>query len=163
VSEKLPPGWKPDFIVLSLSYSSIPAALYQAPVPIIGLAPDWNLLWSCYRHVLPRCDAVFTDSPGVERFRQAGFDHVRGANLFGDTDQKKRASFDHLIRATGEGLFGLFQESISRTVSFVVSFHCLIRSSEKSDSEGGKGTRVLLVFFKRAFQKLSPSLFPSIV
>src|SRR5271155_2472280 len=62
-----------------------------------------------------------------------------------DTDQKKRAIFDHLRRATGEGPFGLFQKGISKTVSFVVSFSCLIRSCGKNDWEEGNGRRRCLV------------------
>jgi hypothetical protein len=80
---QLPDGWEPELLVLNLAYKTIPVELFNVPVPIIGLAPDWNLLWSSYRHVLPRCDVVFTDEPGVERFQRIGFDHVRAANLFG--------------------------------------------------------------------------------
>jgi GT2 family glycosyltransferase/tetratricopeptide (TPR) repeat protein len=80
---QLPPGWRPDLLALSLSYTSIPIGLWRAPVPIIGLAADWNLLWSYYRHVLPRCDLVLTDQPGVEFLQRAGIAHVRPAALFG--------------------------------------------------------------------------------
>src|SRR6266540_3388814 len=46
---RLPQGQQPDFIALYLPYTSIPQCLWSAPVPIIGLAPDWNLLWHYYR------------------------------------------------------------------------------------------------------------------
>src|SRR5712692_8549763 len=42
-----------DFVVLDLHYTSIPPRLWQAPVPLVGLAEDWNLLWHEYRHLLP--------------------------------------------------------------------------------------------------------------
>jgi len=80
---RLPEGWKPDFVVLFLAYRTIPRCLWSAPVPIIGLAADWNLLWHYYRHCLPRCDLVLTDTAGVEAFSRLGFNHVRRANLFG--------------------------------------------------------------------------------
>jgi GT2 family glycosyltransferase/Flp pilus assembly protein TadD len=80
---QLPPGWRPDFLALSLAYNSIPIGLWRAPVPIIGLAADWNLLWSYYRHVLPRCDLVLCDEPGIESLQRAGIAYVRPAALFG--------------------------------------------------------------------------------
>src|ERR1700722_443644 len=80
---RLPKGWCPEFIVLWLPYTHIPEFLWSAPIPIVGLAADWNLLWHEYRQVLPRCDTVFTDAPGVEVMKRAGLHHVRAANLFG--------------------------------------------------------------------------------
>lgn len=77
------PGWEPDFLVLYLAYTTIPPGLWAAPVPIIGLAMDWNLLWSGYRHVLDRCDLVLTDSLGADKLRCEGIHHVLPANLFG--------------------------------------------------------------------------------
>lgn len=78
-----PSAWQPDFLVLQLQYNTIPAVLWQAPIPIVGLAGDWNLLWHHYRHVLPLCDLVLTDAPGVARFERAGIRHARPAQLFG--------------------------------------------------------------------------------
>src|SRR5690242_1052887 len=43
---------KPSFLVLYLPYTTIPPLLRQAPIPIIGLAPDWSMLWHYYRIVL---------------------------------------------------------------------------------------------------------------
>jgi glycosyltransferase involved in cell wall biosynthesis len=83
VQAVLPIGWRPDLLVLSLSYKTIPLGLWGCPAPILGLAHDWNLVWSAYRHVLPRCDAIFTDLPGVDRLRRAGFSHVYPVNLYG--------------------------------------------------------------------------------
>jgi RNA polymerase sigma factor (sigma-70 family) len=80
---RLPGGWRPDFVVLCLAYATVPAGLWRAPVPLIGLAPDWNLLWHQYRHQLPRVDLVLTDSPGVEALARAGIAHAAPANLFG--------------------------------------------------------------------------------
>ena len=87
----LPVDWNPDFVVLYLPYSAIPACLWSAPVPVIGLAPDWNLLWRSYRHQLPGCDLIFTDTSGVEALRAEGITNVRAANLFG----LERAFLEH--------------------------------------------------------------------
>jgi tetratricopeptide (TPR) repeat protein len=83
VCRRLPPDWRPDCIVLQLSLTTIPPALWTAPIPLIGLAGDWDRQWHAYRHVLPLCDVVLTDAPGVDRWRRAGFNHVRAANLNG--------------------------------------------------------------------------------
>jgi GT2 family glycosyltransferase/Flp pilus assembly protein TadD len=83
IRAKLPDGWQPDAVALWLPYTQIPAGIWAAPVPIIGLAADWNLLFHTYRTFLNRCDSVLTDGPGVEALTKAGFDHVRQANLFG--------------------------------------------------------------------------------
>jgi hypothetical protein len=45
IASRFPLGWQPDLIVLYLPYTSIPPGLWDAPIPIIGLAADWNLLW----------------------------------------------------------------------------------------------------------------------
>ncbi|HEV3258522.1 MAG TPA: glycosyltransferase, partial [Gemmataceae bacterium] len=83
VTERLPRGWRPDFIVLYLPYTTIPKCLWTAPVPLIGLAADWNLLWHALRRRLRSCDLVLTDPAGVDALQRAGIDHVRAANLFG--------------------------------------------------------------------------------
>src|SRR5262245_30685743 len=78
-----PGHWQPDFMALQVQYNTIPPALWQAPVPIVGLAGDWNLLWHHYRNVLPLCDLVLTDQPGVEALARLGVRHVQPAQLFG--------------------------------------------------------------------------------
>jgi len=83
VAERLPTGWQPDFLAVYIPYTRIPTGLWSAPVPIIGLAADWNLLWSWYRRCLWRCDLVLTDALGVEVMQREGMRHVRQANLFG--------------------------------------------------------------------------------
>ncbi|QEH32406.1 hypothetical protein OJF2_08760 [Aquisphaera giovannonii] len=80
---RLPGGWRPDYVVLFLPYTTIPRGVASAPVPIVGLAADWNLLWHYYRLRLPTCDLSFTDEPGVDRLRAAGISGVVAANLFG--------------------------------------------------------------------------------
>jgi predicted O-linked N-acetylglucosamine transferase (SPINDLY family)/glycosyltransferase involved in cell wall biosynthesis len=83
VCRRLPPGWRPDFVALHLNYTTVPAGLWSAPVPLVGLAADWNLQWHHLRRVLPRLDLVLTDAPGVEALRRAGCGHARAANLYG--------------------------------------------------------------------------------
>ncbi|HEV8058264.1 MAG TPA: glycosyltransferase [Gemmataceae bacterium] len=80
---KLPPDWRPDLLLLYLPYTAVPPGLLLAPIPIIALAPDWNLLWHTYRHTLPHCDRVLTDAPGVEALRRLGIAQASTANLFG--------------------------------------------------------------------------------
>jgi GT2 family glycosyltransferase len=83
VLAKLPESWRPDFVALWLPYATIPVGLWSAPVPLVGLAADWNLLWHQYRRCLRRCDLVLTDAAGVDVMRRAGITHVRAADLFG--------------------------------------------------------------------------------
>src|SRR5258707_2342137 len=49
VTRQLPAAWQPDFIALYLPYTTVPSCLWSAPVPLVGLAADWNLLWHYYR------------------------------------------------------------------------------------------------------------------
>src|SRR5262245_46842803 len=83
VQARLPADWQPDFLVLYLPYTSIPSCLWSAPIPIIGVAADWNLLWHHYRSVLRRCDLVLTDAAGVEVMRREGILQARAAVLYG--------------------------------------------------------------------------------
>src|SRR5262249_49168177 len=83
VCSRLPSGWEPDFIALWLPYQSIPTCLWSAPVPIVGLAGDWNLLYHAYRWRLSACELVLTDKAGADIFGREGWPHVRAANLFG--------------------------------------------------------------------------------
>ena len=80
---RLPEGWRPDLVVLEPAYGCVPPGLWRAPVPLVALAADWNLLGHGYRHLLPACDLVLTDPPGVEAMRRQGCTHVRAANLYG--------------------------------------------------------------------------------
>jgi tetratricopeptide (TPR) repeat protein len=83
VCARLPPGWRPDFVVLDLAYTVIPRGLWSAPVPLVGLARDWSLLWHLYRRRARRCDLLAADTKGVERLREEGFEHSRRWNLGG--------------------------------------------------------------------------------
>jgi glycosyltransferase involved in cell wall biosynthesis/tetratricopeptide (TPR) repeat protein len=84
VLEHLSGDWRPDFIVLYLQYASVPPALARAPLPVVGLAGDWNLQWHSYRRLLGEaCDLMLTDALGVKVFHRAGLAHARSAYLFG--------------------------------------------------------------------------------
>jgi GT2 family glycosyltransferase/tetratricopeptide (TPR) repeat protein len=83
VGQRLPSGWQPDFAALYLPYTNMPACLWSAPLPLVGLAADWNLLWHQYRRRLPDCDLILTDTIGVEVLAREGITHARAANLFG--------------------------------------------------------------------------------
>src|SRR5262249_14508916 len=64
-------------------YTSVPAWVWSAPVPVVAAAHDPNLLFHTFRHALPCADLVLTDAPSAEKLRRAGLEHVRAANLFG--------------------------------------------------------------------------------
>jgi hypothetical protein len=83
VYARLASGWQPDMVILYLPYTTIPACLWSAPVPVIGLAADWNLLWHWYRQQSDACDLILTDTGGVEALTRTGIGHGCAANLFG--------------------------------------------------------------------------------
>jgi tetratricopeptide (TPR) repeat protein/predicted O-methyltransferase YrrM len=85
VESRFPPGWRPDFVVAWLQYATFLPAILDTPVPLLGLAGDWTLLWHSYRHLLPLCDAVLVDEPGVTAFHKAGIDHAYYVNQYGLT------------------------------------------------------------------------------
>jgi hypothetical protein len=72
ICARLPEGWRPEAVLLYLPYTLVPAALWSAPVPLIGWAADAPLLFHAYRLLLPHCDLVVTDSPGVQVLGRAG-------------------------------------------------------------------------------------------
>jgi GT2 family glycosyltransferase len=80
---RLPHDWRPDFVALYLPYTTVPGCLWSAPVPLVGLAADWNLQWHYFRRCLPRCDRVLTDTAGVEALGRIGIRHARPAVLYG--------------------------------------------------------------------------------
>jgi hypothetical protein len=82
VAARWPGGWRPDFVVLYLQYNTIPSCFWSAPVPVVGLAGDWNLLWHQYRQ-LHGCDLIITDTAGVAAFQREGFEQARVGNLYG--------------------------------------------------------------------------------
>ena len=76
--------WRPDFVALDLHYTHIPACLWSAPLPLVGLAADANLLLHPYRSALVRrCELLLADTAAVEVLARCGIDHARVANLFG--------------------------------------------------------------------------------
>jgi glycosyltransferase involved in cell wall biosynthesis len=83
VLARLPPDWQPDLLALWLPYTTIPASLWSAPLPRLGLAPDWNLMYHYYRHRLPGCEWAVTDSRGAELLQRDGLAHVRPGILCG--------------------------------------------------------------------------------
>ena len=111
---RLADGRQPDFLVLSLPYQSIPRAIWDAQVPIVGLASDWNLQWHHYRYALPRCDLVFTDFLGVSTFTRAGMPHVRPGRLFGCAQRDGQAAFPSGPRPIDVLFFGNTQAAIHR-------------------------------------------------
>src|SRR5262249_39355068 len=84
VQARLPPGWRPDFVVLYLPHTTVPAGLWSAPLPLVGLATNGAQCWHAYRRSLRRCELILTDAEGAEVMIREGLDHVRPANLAGE-------------------------------------------------------------------------------
>ncbi len=80
---RLPDGWRPDYALLDLSYPSLPPWVWDAPLPLVALAPDWALQWPLLTLALPRCALVFSDRAGTHALTAAGHAHVREARMFG--------------------------------------------------------------------------------
>src|SRR5205807_472767 len=57
--------------------------LWSAPVPLVGLAADWSLLFHYFRRRPHDCDLLLTDTCGVECLARAGITQTRAVNLFG--------------------------------------------------------------------------------
>jgi glycosyltransferase involved in cell wall biosynthesis/Flp pilus assembly protein TadD len=83
VCSRLPTGWQPDFVALYLPYRTIPWCLWSAPLPLVGLAGDWNLLWHYERRCLSLCERVLIDTFGLEVLQRQGMTHGHAANIFG--------------------------------------------------------------------------------
>ena len=76
---QLPAGWEPEVLALYLPYCHIPPALWQAPLPLVGLAGNWNLQRHYYRGVLPLCDVGLRGQCplGVEVMQAVGIEQAR--------------------------------------------------------------------------------------
>jgi glycosyltransferase involved in cell wall biosynthesis/tetratricopeptide (TPR) repeat protein len=83
VVRQLPPEWRPDFIALCLDFTTIPSALWQAPVPVVGLVRDADVQWHALRRLADHCDLLLADQPTVAALRRAGVAHVCAVNLCG--------------------------------------------------------------------------------
>lgn len=81
LASRLPAGWQPELVILDLASTILPMGLWSAPVPLVGLARDWNLLWHLYRRLLPRCDLVLSDAAGVEALTREGISPALAVNL----------------------------------------------------------------------------------
>src|ERR1700732_812500 len=58
VTQRLPDGWQPDFVVIYPAYRTVPSCLWRAPLPLVALAEDCNLLWHSMQGQLASCDLV---------------------------------------------------------------------------------------------------------
>ena len=79
----VPNGGSIDFLALWLPFADIPSKLWQAPVPIIGLAPRRYMHAHWYRRVLRHCDLAFSDASTATFLTKDGLAHVRPAILCG--------------------------------------------------------------------------------
>ena len=81
----------------------------------MALAPDWSLQWHYLREVLPRCELVLTDAPGVDVLRGAGIGHAAPANFFGLQGVLLDATPDPAPRRDIDVLFvGSLQPAVQR-------------------------------------------------
>ncbi len=83
VCARLGSVWRPDALVLSLATAPVPRWVWTVPVPVVGLATGWPLLWHAYRRQLALCDIVLADPSGAARLSRVGVRRVLAANLFG--------------------------------------------------------------------------------
>jgi tetratricopeptide (TPR) repeat protein len=83
VCGRLPAGWQPDFVLLCLAYARTPPGFASAPVPVVGHAPDWPLLWHPTLRQASWCDRLWTDPAGARRLADAGCGHARAVLPFG--------------------------------------------------------------------------------
>ncbi len=109
VCDRFPAAWRPDFLTAWLPYNCVPAWMGAAPVPVVGLAGDWNVLWHRYRPTLPRCDLVLCDTVGVEIINRADLAAARPAVFNGaghaDLDgHGRRASVTSMIFTSPDDL-----------------------------------------------------------
>src|SRR5262249_62127813 len=79
---RLPHAWQPDFVLLCLAYTRTPPDFAAAPIPVIGYAPDWPILWHAYRQQATWCDRLWTDAAGARHWAAAGSGRVRGGPPF---------------------------------------------------------------------------------
>ncbi len=111
---RLPAGWQPDFVVVNLGYTSVPGCFWSQPLPLVGLAQDWNLLWHLYRRRLPQCELVLTDTLGVETLHREGIVHARAANLFGCDRSWVERSWPETVRDIDVLFVGNFNPAVQR-------------------------------------------------
>src|SRR5262245_860725 len=76
ITAALPPGWRPDFVLLELPHDAVAPGIWSAPVPLVALADDWETAWEYYRRCLPRCDLILTDPRGRTLLEREGVAHV---------------------------------------------------------------------------------------
>jgi glycosyltransferase involved in cell wall biosynthesis/SAM-dependent methyltransferase len=114
VAARFPPGWQPDFIFLFLPYHVIPPCLWQAPVPVIGFAGDWTLLWHGLQLPLSWCDFIFTDWRGAETMAQAGLPPALFNNMYGCPSSWAEKPWPKVPRDIDILFVGSFQSAIHR-------------------------------------------------
>jgi GT2 family glycosyltransferase/predicted Zn-dependent protease len=83
VLARLPAGRGVDFLVVHAAYTSVPECLWTAPVPLVAVAPDHQLLWHYYRRRLRACDLILTDRGGQEALARAGIAQARAVYVPG--------------------------------------------------------------------------------
>ncbi len=169
---QLPDEWRPDFLVLWLPYASIPPKLWQAPAPIIGLAPDGNLLAHAYRRILPRCDLAFGSAANVERWRRDGISQARALNLSGlGPDQTaspvdaKQAERDIDVLFVGNLHPGVQRDRniwLGRLAQLSTRFRVVIRSGVFGDEYRGLLKRSKIVFNRSSCGECNRRVFEAI-
>lgn len=114
VCARLPDGWRPDFLAVQLAHTTVPPSLVSAPIPLVGLAGHWDLLWHYYRRRLPGCDLVFADPVGADLLARDGLLHVVPANLCGCRLDYAEGSWPDVARDIDVLFVGELQDAITR-------------------------------------------------
>jgi tetratricopeptide (TPR) repeat protein len=132
VQARLPPGWQADLVVLYLPHTTVPAGLWSAPLPLVGLATNWDRCWHAYRRSLRRCELILTDAAGAEVMVREGLDHVRPVNLAGEV------MWDRVLEAIGAEWPRLVERSRQRPAlvgwdDLLARTHQLLASADAGD------------------------------
>jgi hypothetical protein len=112
-----------------LHYSLVPRCLETAPVPLVGLAGDPNLLWHYYRRRLAACDLVLTDTTSAAALAREGLQHVRVANLFGCERQYLE---NQPLILDPSGVRGEGGPTRDVDVLFIGNFHAAVQRERRS-------------------------------
>ncbi len=83
IQSRFPQDWSPDFVAYWGGYTDLPRCFLEAPVPLVLLAPDSNLLGHAYAHLSDWFELALTDAPSVSFMKSLEFAEVLEANFFG--------------------------------------------------------------------------------
>lgn len=78
------PGEPPELILVwEPGWLALPQRIEEAPVPVVALLSDWNLVLRPQVGMLGAFDYIFTDRPGVQVIKNLGHSHVEYWPMWG--------------------------------------------------------------------------------